>query len=56
MGIRTTEQATVCVKDLDMFAAVQLLKDSPAVFCLGKLFEKHGYSYEWRENQTPNLD
>ena len=28
--IRTTEQATVYVKDLDMFEAVKLLEDSPA--------------------------
>ena len=35
--IRTTEQATVYVKDLDMFVNVQLLKDSSAVFLLGKL-------------------
>ena len=28
---RTTEQASVCVNDLDMFVTVQLLKGSPAV-------------------------
>ena len=53
--IRTTEQATVNVKDLDMFVTVQLLKDSPALLSLGKLCEQHGYSYEWNEDQSPNI-
>ena len=33
--IRTTEQATVHVKDLDMLVAVPLLKDSPVLLYLG---------------------
>ena len=53
--IRMTEQAAVHVKNLDMFVTVQLFKDSQAVISLGKLCEEHGYSYEWREGQSPNL-
>ena len=34
---RTTEHATLYVKDLDMFVTVQLLKDSPAELSLGTL-------------------
>ena len=34
--ITTTEEATVCVKDLDMFITVQLMEDSPAVLSLAK--------------------
>ena len=44
--IRTTLQATVRVKYLDMFVTVQLLKDSPAVFSFGKVCEEHGYSFD----------
>ena len=52
---RTTQQATVYVKDPHMFATVQLLKDSPTVLNIGKLFGEHVYAYEWREGQSPNL-
>ena len=34
----TTEEATVCICDLDMFVQVQLLKASPAALSLGKFF------------------
>ena len=54
--IRTTLQATVRVKYLDMFVTVQLLKDSPAVFSFGKVCEEHGYSCEKKESQPPNFD
>ena len=47
--IRTTEQAFVYVKDLDMF------EDSPAALYLGTLCEEHGYAYEWKEGRSPNL-
>ena len=39
--IRTTEQTTVHVKDLDMFDTVQLPKESPTVLSFGKLYEEH---------------
>ena len=43
------------VKDWDMFITAQSLKDSPAVLTLGKVFEEDGYSYEWKEGQSPIL-
>ena len=49
------EEITVYGKDLDMFVTVQLLRDTPAVYCLGKFFEENGYSYEWKEGHTPNI-
>ena len=53
-SINATEEATVYVKDLDMFVTVQLLKDTPAVLSLGKLCEENSL-YEWNEGQNPNL-
>ena len=40
--IDTTEEATVYVKDLDMFVNVQVLEDTPAVLLLGKPCEENG--------------
>ena len=47
----STEEATVCVFDLYMFVHVQLVKESPAVLSVGKLFEEHVYSYERHPRQ-----
>ena len=54
-SINTTEEAIVCVKDLDMFVAVQLLEDTAAVPSLGKPCEENGSSHEWNEGMTPKL-
>ena len=35
-SVHTTEEATIYVKDLDMFVEVQLLKESPVVLSMGK--------------------
>ena len=53
--VLTKEEATVYVKELDLFATVMLLEDTPAVLSLGKLCEDHGYSYEWSSGQKPRL-
>ena len=45
--VQSNEEARVYVHDLDLFVAVQLLEDTPAVQSLGKLCEKHGYTHEW---------
>ena len=34
--VQTNEEATVYVKDLDLFVTVQLLEDTPQVLSLGK--------------------
>ena len=53
--VQTNEEATVYVKELDLFLTVKLLEDSPAVLSLGKLSEDHGYSYEWTSGHKPHL-
>ena len=39
--VLTNEEATVYVKELDLFVTVKLLEDTPAVLSLGKLCEDH---------------
>ena len=53
--VQTKEEATVYVKELDLFVTVKHLDDSPAVLSLGKLCEDHGYSYEWTSGHFPHL-
>ena len=50
--VRTHEEATVYVTDVDLFLTVKVLEDTPAVLSLGKLCDEHGYSYEWINGQT----
>ena len=45
--VQTNEEAQVCVHDLDLCVTVQFLDNTTAVLSLGKLYEEHGYSYEW---------
>ena len=45
--IETNEAATVYVKDMGMFVTLQLFDDT----IIG---EEAGYSYEWKEGETPN--
>ena len=49
--MQTKEEATVYVRELDLFVTVMLLKNTPAVLSLGKLCENHGYSYHWTSGQ-----
>ena len=53
--VQTHEEATVYVKELDIFLTMKLLEDTPAVLSLGKLCDEHGYSYEWINGQKPHL-
>ena len=53
--VQTNEDATVYVHDLDLFATVQILEDTPAVLSLEKLCEDHGYSHELATGQKPHL-
>ena len=52
---QTREEATVYVKELDLFVTVVLLEETPAVLCLGKLCEDHGFSYHWSSGRKPHL-
>ena len=49
------EEATVYVKELDLFVTVVLLDETPTVLSLGKLSEDHGYTYHWTSGQKPHL-
>ena len=49
--VQTHEEATVYVKELDIFLTMKVLEDTPAVLSLGKLCDEHGYSYEWINGQ-----
>ena len=53
--VQTHEEATVCVKELDIFLTVKVLENTPAVLSLGKLCDENGYSYEWINGQKPHL-
>ena len=53
--VQTREEATVCVKQLDLFVKVMFLEETPAVLSLGKLCEDHGYTYHWTSGQKPRL-
>ena len=53
--VQTHEEATVYVKELDIFFSMKVLENTPAVLSLGKLCDEHGYSYEWINGQKPHL-
>ena len=53
--VQTHEEATVYVKELDVFLTTKVLEDTPAVLSLGKLCDENGYSYEWINGQKPHL-
>ena len=45
--VQTHEEATVYVKELDLFLTLKVLENTPAVLSLGKLCDENGYYYEW---------
>ena len=53
--VLTKEEATVYVRELDLFVTVMLLEDTPAVLSLGKLCEELGKGYHWTSGQKPHL-
>ena len=53
--VQTREEATVYVKELDLFVTVVLLEEPPAVLSIGKLCEDPGYTYHWTSGQKPHL-
>ena len=54
--VQTHEEATVYVKELDIFLTMKVLENTPAVLSLGKLCDENGYSYEWINGQKPHLN
>ena len=53
--VQTHEEATVYVKELDIFLTMKVLENTPVVLSLGKLCDEKGYSYEWINGQKPHL-
>ena len=53
--VQTHEEATVYVKEFDIFLTVKVLENTPAVLSLGKLCDENGYSDEWINGQKPHL-
>ena len=53
--VQTREEATVFVKELNLFVRVMLLEETPAVLSLGRLCEDRGFSYHWISGQKPHL-
>ena len=53
--VQTNEEATVYVRELDIFLTLKLLEDTPAVLSLGKICDENGYSSEWINGQKPHL-
>ena len=53
--VQTHEEATVYVRELDIFLTMRALENTPAVLSLGKVCDEHGYSYEWINGQKPHL-
>ena len=50
--VQSNEEATVYVRELDIFLTLKLLEDTPAVLSLGKLWDEHGYSYVDQRSKT----
>ena len=53
--MQTHEEATVYVKELDIFLTMEVLKDTPAVLSLGKLCDENRCSYELINGRKPHL-
>ena len=53
--VQTHDEATVYVKELDIFLTMKVLDNTPAVLSLGKLCDENGYSHEWINGQKPHL-
>ena len=45
--VQTHEEATVYVKELDIFLTVKVLENTPAVLSFGKLCDENGYFDLW---------
>ena len=52
--VQTRQEATVYVKELDLFVTVMLREETPAFLSLGKLCKDHGYTYYWTSCQKPH--
>ena len=53
--VQTHEEATVYVKELNIFLTMKVLENTPAVLSLGTLCDENGYSQEWINGRKPHL-
>ena len=54
--VQTHEEATVYVKELDVFLTLKVLGDTPASSFIARKFRhEHRYSYEWIKGQKPHF-
>ena len=53
--VQTHQEASVYVKELNIFLTMKVLENTPAVLSLGKVCDENGYSYEWINGQKPHL-
>ena len=53
--VQTREEATVYVREVDLFVTVMFLEETPSFLSLGNLCEDHGYTYHWTSGQKPHL-
>ena len=53
--VLTKKEATVHVREVDLFVTVMLLEGTPAVLSFGKLCKVHGYKYHWTSGRKPHL-
>ena len=53
--MQKNEETPVFDHDLDLFATVQFLDETPAILLLTQLCSKRGCSYEWKNGETPRL-
>ena len=53
--VQTHEEATVYVKELDVFLTMKVLDNTTAVLSFGKFCDENGYSYERINGQKPHL-
>ena len=51
--VQTHEEATVYVKELEIFLTMKVLEDTAAVLSPGRLCDEHGYSKECINGQKP---
>ena len=49
--VQMNEEATVYVREMDIFLTMKVIEDTPAVLSLRKLCDEHGYSTEWINGQ-----
>ena len=53
--VQTHEEATVYVKELDIFLSIKVIENTRAVLSLGKWCDENGYFYEWSNGQKTHL-